>query len=257
MVVGSIFSATGGPCVVGVVHSPGSLTAALSLMASAPAAPPGVIELRVDAFAARPGALDALLAAAPRPFLLTVRDPAESGGGAVMDPSLADPRRRAELLARFMPAAALVDVGLRYLADPAFVDVLRGAGNVPPLVASFHDFTGTPPAAELRARAERARAAGAAIFKVAARVTTPADVAQLLLLLDDPPLPVAAMGMGGPLARAARLVLAAAGSVLNYGSLGEDAGGIAAPGQWPVARMAGWLTEIGARRAGSWEGADG
>lgn len=238
METGSIFSAPGrSPRIVGVVHSPGSLAAALTLQ-PAPA-PPDVLELRADLFAARPGALDALIAAAPRPFLLTVRDPAESGGTG--DPALADPGARAALLARFLPAAALLDLELRNLADPVFARFIR-SGNVP-LVASFHDFAGTPPAAELRALATRAREHGAAVFKVAARVNGPADVAQLLLLLADPPLPVAAMGMGGALARAARLLLAAAGSVLNYGSM-DDGGTAAAPGQWPAARLAELLAEL-------------
>ena len=231
----STFSATGSPHLVGVVHSPGSLAAALAL-APAPAAP-DLLELRADAFAARPETLDALLAAAPRPFLLTVRDPAEGGG--TVNPTLADPGRRAALFARFLPAAALVDVELRNLADPAVAAVLRQSRDDVPLVASFHDFTGTPPVAALRTLAARAREHGAVVFKVAARVAGPADVAQLLLLLEDPPLPVAAMGMGGgPLARAARLLLAAAGSVLNCGALEDDGDAAAAPGQWPVGQMA-------------------
>ena len=45
----------------------------------------------------------------------------------------------------------------------------------------------------------------------------------------------------GPLGRASRPVLAAAGSVLNYGYLG---GGAQVPGQWPAARLRARIDEL-------------
>lgn len=252
MDLGKLFSAgrvsphcpSGGGGIVGVVHSPASLAAALALEPN-PTAPPDALELRADAFANQPETLDELLAAAPRPFLLTVRDPAEGG----LDPSLADPDRRAALFGRLLPTAAAVDIELRNLPVPALAVVAETArARGVPVVASFHDFTGTPSVADLRTRAEAARTHGATVFKVATRVATPADAAQLLALLDRPPLPVAAMGMGDALARATRLVLATAGSVLNYGSLDAGDGAAAAPGQWPAARLAELVAEL----SGEW-----
>jgi 3-dehydroquinate dehydratase-1 len=81
----------------------------------------------------------------------------------------------------------------------------------------------------LEAAAQQARAAGAAAFKVAARVDSPADVARLAeFQRSDQGLPLATMGMG-PLAPVSRLLCAQYGSVLNYGYLGETP---TAPGQW-------------------------
>jgi 3-dehydroquinate dehydratase-1 len=79
-----------------------------------------------------------------------------------------------------------------------------------------------------------ALAAGAAVFKVAARVHSPSDVSALAgFQVLDHGLPVATMGMG-PLAPVSRLMCAQYGSVLNYGYLGSVP---TAPGQWSGARL--------------------
>jgi 3-dehydroquinate dehydratase I len=97
-----------------------------------------------------------------------------------------------------------------------------------PWVASFHDFEKLPESGVLERAAERARQAGAAIFKAAAWLHSPAEMARLAeFQLADHGLPVATMGMG-PLATVSRLLCAQYGSVLNYGYLGENS---TAPGQ--------------------------
>ena len=77
-----------------------------------------------------------------------------------------------------------------------------------------------------------AKDAGAAVFKAAAKMTSPADVARLAEFpATDHGLPVATMGMG-PLAPVSRLLCAQYGSVLNYGYIGAKP---TAPGQWSAA----------------------
>ena len=220
-----------------------SLAAARALGSSGGA--PDLLELRVDHFAARPGRLDALAAASPRPLVLTVRHPAEGGASPGLDTAV---RRR--LYARFLPWAALVDVEVRSLRALAGVAREARAGGCG-VVASFHDFRGLPTAARLREVAARAHDAGADVCKVAATLRTPVDLARLLDFLGtERRLPLAVMGMG-PAGRMSRPVLGAAGSVLNYGFLGRRA---QVPGQWPAAVLRERIDELKAEGGGKAEG---
>ena len=221
------------------VYSDATLAAALALD-PAPAAPDW-LELRVDAFHDRPAALDVLVRRAPRPFVVTVRHPAE--GGAVGAPT--DPEARGRLYERFLAAGgvAAVDVEVRSLHTLAgTVRTAREGGSL--VVASFHDFAATPATSTLREKARRAAGAGADVFKVAATVRRPAELARLLDFMEwgkEQRHTLAVMGMG-PLGRVSRLALAAAGSVLNYGYLGDA--GPQVPGQWPAATLRERIEEL-------------
>ncbi len=231
--------------VVAAVWSPATLAAALAL-GPTPAAPDW-LELRVDGFQTCPAELDALVERAPRPFVVTARHPAEGGTPG----AAADAAARRRLYERFLanPAVAAVDVEVRSLrALAAVVRAARDTGRC--VVASFHDFQGVPPPAHLRELAMRAVDAGADVFKLAATVERPGQLARLLDFMERgqtrrPALAV--MGMG-PLGRVSRLALAAAGSVLNYGYLGED--GPQVPGQWPAATLRERIEECGGKDAG-------
>lgn len=223
------------------VHSAGTLAAALAL--GPPPAAPDWLELRVDGFHDRPGALDPLVALAPRPFMLTVRHPAE--GGAAGAPASAGWRR--DLYECFLGCRGVVavDIEARWLrARGAMPDVAQRARETGLLVvASFHDFQGVPPAARLRELALRAAGSGADIFKLAAMVERPGQLARLLDFMEwgrEQRFPLAVMGMG-PLGKVSRLALAAAGSVLNYGYLGAEA---QVPGQWPAATLRERIAEM-------------
>ena len=136
-----------------------------------------------------------------------------------------------------------MDVEVRSLRSLAgVVRVARERESL--VVASFHDFAATPAARVLREKARRAAGAGADVFKVAATVQGPAELARLLDFMEwgrERRQALAVMGMG-PLGRVSRLVLAAAGSVLNYGYLGGA--GPQVPGQWPVATLRERLAEL-------------
>ncbi len=156
------------------------------------------------------------------PLLFTARR-IEEGGALALDAA-----HRADLLRGTLGEAAFLDVEaacigeMRELLDEAVALGIRW-------IASFHDFEELPDDDVLLDAAERARTAGAAVFKLAAKVSTPAELARLVeFQLADHGLPVATMGMGA-LAPASRMLCAQAGSVLNYGYLGEVP---TAPGQW-------------------------
>jgi len=129
--------------------------------------------------------------------------------------------------------AAAIDIEVANLAVMESAVSLMKARGVP-LVASFHDFSATPPAAVWLEKLELARASGASVFKAAARLHQPTDLEALASFQAlDHGMPVAMMGMGA-MAPVSRLLCAQYGSVLNYGYLGNLP---TAPGQWSAARL--------------------
>jgi 3-dehydroquinate dehydratase I len=203
---------------VGTIHDARSLGHARRLAALP--APPDWLEIRLDAVVPPPEAWPRLSA---RPLLLTVRDAAEGGRRRLH----LDERKR--LFLEFLPHASFLDVEIASLTKLPGVLAAARRTRVG-LVASFHDFDGTPTVRKLSALAGRAVAAEAEVFKIATTTNDSGALARLLEFIGtEKRLPVAAMGMG-KLGLVSRLSLAAAGSILNYVSLGSAA----APGQWPA-----------------------
>lgn len=161
------------------------------------------------------------------PLLFTARRKDE-GGALEMDDT-----ERADLLFSVLDEAALVDIEVASIgAMGGLIAEMKSKGV--PWIASFHDFEKLPERETLVNAAAAAREAGAMAFKVAARISSPAEVARLAdFQLEDHGILVSSMGMG-PLAPVSRLLCAQCGSVLNYGFLGKTA---TAPGQWDAAML--------------------
>jgi len=161
------------------------------------------------------------------PLLFTARRKEE--GGALASTA----KQRTEWLAHCLDDAAAVDIEIASLNEMADVVETLAERKIP-LVASFHDFNGMPFREELTERLQLAREAGAAVFKAAAKLHSPDDLAALTnFQREDHGIAKALMGMG-PLAPVSRLMCAQYGSVLNYGYLGQTP---TAPGQWSAARL--------------------
>jgi len=210
----------------------GSVATAAELDALDPATAAGacdIVEIRLDGLAA--GLADSESAPwrklAPLPLLFTARRPDEGGAGAL------DAPERARRLAAALPDATWIDIEAASLEELSGVVAAarnRGVG----LVVSHHDFHALPPGETLEHVVATARAAGAAVAKIAARIECPDDLARLAVFTQtDHGIPVATMGMGR-FAAVSRLLCAQCGSVLNYGFLGDTP---TAPGQWPAARL--------------------
>ncbi|MGI5865193.1 MAG: type I 3-dehydroquinate dehydratase, partial [Myxococcales bacterium] len=108
------------------------------------------------------------------------------------------------------------------------------------VIASFHDFAGTPERAELERIVRRCFAAGADIAKVACTVSAPEDAARLLGLLGGGrPLVVVGMGPRGRLVRIAAPLL---GGLFTYAA--PDRGRPTAPGQLRAAEAAAALEQL-------------
>jgi 3-dehydroquinate dehydratase-1 len=167
------------------------------------------------------------------PVLVTVRRPDEGGQNSL---SAAERLRLAHM---FLPAVQLLDVEIASLSEmPGLVQAARAAGVV--VVASFHDFSGTPSLEALKRKRDAGIAAGADMVKFAATLHGVADIATLAALLEEPDHPpLSVMGMG-VLGRVSRLLFAQLGSVLNYGWLDRPT----VPGQWPAARLRELIREL-------------
>ncbi|MEY5012599.1 MAG: hypothetical protein RLY69_314 [Verrucomicrobiota bacterium] len=161
------------------------------------------------------------------PLLFTARRADEGGAGEL------DATTREALLREVLDEATCVDIEVASICEMAnLINELRGRKL--PWIASFHDFEKLPENAVLKERLALARSAGAAVFKVAAKLHSPADLARLAeFQLADHGIAVATMGMG-VLASVSRLLCAQCGSVLNYGYIGQTA---TAPGQWDSRRL--------------------
>ena len=161
------------------------------------------------------------------PLVFTARRPDEGGARAL------NAATRAAMLKAVLADAACLDIEVASFSE--MEDLLENlASRGIPWIASFHDFGKLPEPEALLDSVDRARAAGAAAFKVAALLQSPDDLARLAeFQLADHGLPVATMGMG-PLGAVSRLLCAQCGSVLNYGYLGKTA---TAPGQWDAAAL--------------------
>ena len=216
-----LFAGSPAPAIVGIVDSPEALKAAGRLRRG-----------EVDFLEWRADFLGTGIVKSKIPWIVTARHPAEGGQNAMSAPA------RREALLELLPAAALVDIEIRSLGGmDAVLGEARKAGIG--VIASFHDFQKTPPASRLEDLVKKASDAGADVLKIATHTNTPGDVARLLDLLEKTPLPLAVMGMG-PLGMASRVMLAAAGSVLNYGWLHRPN----VTGQWSARELQGVLTAL-------------
>ena len=197
------------PRIVGVIASPDDLERAVRMRR-----PPDLFELRLDRLAGMADQLENVLPKLRTPLIITARHPSEGGAGQLRL------RQRRDLLAKFLDHAHHIDIELR--SAPALRSLLKLAEkkNVRRII-SLHNFKSTPTARILAAKAREARSHGADIFKVATRTDTPTELGRLLEFITKNRVyvPLAVMGIGR-LGAISRVLLARAGSVLIYASLG-------------------------------------
>ena len=197
------------PRVVGVIASRVDLDRALRMRR-----PPDLFELRLDRLTAVVDRLENMLPKLGAPLIITARHPHEGGAGKL---SL---RKRRALLSRFLTRADYVDVELRSARAMQSFLAFAGKKKIRRII-SFHNFKSTPSARLLSAKAQEAKAHRADIFKVATRTDKPMELGRLLDFMTNSHvnLPLAVMGIG-QLGAISRVLLARAGSVLIYASLG-------------------------------------
>lgn len=196
-----------------------------------------ILEFRLDDLADSLPQVNRTIESISTPALVTARRPEEGGAGNL------SAEQRLALYRAAMPAAKLVDTEIASLESPefsGFADEVHSADSL--LVGSFHDFNGFPGTDILEQNVKRAFELGADVAKVAVFIEHLSDLFQLAELIHDvlsADLRISAMGMG-PYGKLSRLVLAKAGSCLNYGYLQTPN----APGQWPAAELKKLIAEI-------------
>ena len=197
------------PRVVGVIASRADLERAVRMRK-----PPDLFELRLDRLAGMADEVEKVLPRLRTPLIITARDPREGGANKLRL------RQRRDLLARFLSHADYIDVELRSARTLRALLAIAKAKNVRRII-SFHDFKSTPSARLLVAKAQNAKALRADIFKVATRTDTPTELGRLLEFITKNRVNVRLAVMGiGRLGDISRVLLARAGSVLIYASLG-------------------------------------
>ena len=208
----SVKEGAGSRCqIVGVIATPDDLAMALTMPD-----PPDLFELRLDHLHPVQEEVEKMIPSLPAPLIATARQQAEGGANAL------SPARRRELLGRFLPHVRYVDIELR--SAQSFHSLLNSLPHREVArILSLHDFDSTPTPRSLHAKARIAKSLGAAVFKVATRTDTPAQLARLLEFIsdDEVTLPVSVMGVG-KLGVLSRIVLAGCGSVMAYASLSEQ-----------------------------------
>ena len=200
------------PRVVGVIASRADLARAIRMRR-----PPDLFELRLDCLVDFVDHVKRALPKLSAPLLITARDPHEGGARKLRL------RQRRDLLDQFLNHAAYMDIELRSARALRSLFELAGKKRVRRII-SFHNFKSTPSVRILAAKAREARSHGADIFKVATRTDTPTELGRLLEFITTAhsDLALAVMGIG-KLGAISRVLLARAGSVLMYASLGAGA----------------------------------
>jgi 3-dehydroquinate dehydratase type I len=197
-----------------------------------------LIELRIDRMP--DAALERLLAARRNPVIVTNRRREEGG---------AFPGTEEERVALLVQAARL---GADYIdieteTAPTLKEKLRQAcapGKVQ-IIASWHDFTGTPPAVFLKKKLTACMADGPAIVKIVTHADNESDGLRLLKLIPyarQRGQAVIAFCMGDR-GKLSRIMAPLFGSAISYAPL--EAGESSAPGQLTARRMREILQALG------------
>ncbi len=176
-----------------------------------------IVELRLDSLGWESPVIE-FAKICPLPILTTARGPIEGGANSL---SLA---QRDEAYRTMLPYTSLLDIEMRDLNSLHEI-ISEARKNDILTIGSYHHFEKTPELGEL----EEKLSAPVDIHKFALYIQDKGDLTTLLSLLNSPS-PCSVMGMG-PLGAASRPLMAKAGSILNYGFVGDTP---TAPGQWPA-----------------------
>ena len=194
-----------------------------------------VVEIRLDAM---PEARIApCVAALDLPLLVTNRPRWEGGLFAGREDDRVD-----QLCAAVRAGARYADIELR--TDPALRSQLFAVARdcSARMIVSSHDYTGTPPAALLRATLQQMVASGAHMGKIVTTATNADEALRVLALLEEAALlgfPLSAFAMGEP-GRITRLATLYLGGAMTYAALDEHQA--TAPGQLSVGHLRSLIT---------------
>ncbi len=198
------------PSVVGIVTSLSGLKVAARV-----ANPPDLLELRLDHLTDVLDQVEEMIPCLRSPLVITVRDFREGGAKRL---SL---RERRELLRRFLPHAAYVDIELRSWRTLAAIFKAAHRQRVRRIL-SVHYFDSTPDLRAMLVKAGQAKSAGAEVFKIVTRVDKADQLARLVEFMKRRPANIKVCAMGfGRLGVTSRIILSRLGSAMTYSHLGR------------------------------------
>jgi len=211
----------------------------LDFLSSGEGAGCDILEYRLDNLLDDLDAVRSTISHVPVPALITARRPSEGGVNDLSD------EFRIGLCRDFLEPCCLMDLEIAsFQSGTAFGDLAaeaRERGVI--VVGSFHDFMRFPVMDTLRSTIETGYDFGIDVVKLAVFIETMSELFQLVRLVEEQREKgrlISAMGMG-PMGKLSRLVLARAGSCLNYGYLQTEN----APGQWPARELQRLIHKIG------------
>ncbi len=191
-----------------------------------------ILEYRLDDLVDQEAEVLSILNECETPSLVTVRRPDEGGANELSN------EKRLEMYRNSLSLANLIDVEVASLRSVSFQSLCQEAA----VVASFHDFEKFPGIGVIEDTIDTAYELGAQVAKVAVVLDSMEDLFALVKVVEYHRSEcrfISAMGMG-PLGRLSRLVLAQAGSCLNYGYLRIAN----APGQWSAKELSDLLAKL-------------
>ena len=192
-----------------------------------------VVEVRLDQMPEEKDWLNQcnMIQRAGLPVILTVRHQSEGGKWAGPED------RRLDLYRQALAEVAAVDVEYKSAIAKQVAEAAKSLGKA--AIISFHDFSQTPPLAELKTVVAKAQVF-AGMVKITTMTKKQEDVHVLQQLLKEGcDVPLCVMGMG-ELGAQTRVSLARAGSCLVYGYLDKPM----APGQLSAAELVRQLRNV-------------
>ncbi len=195
-----------------------------------------LIELRVDHFSdLSEGCIQGVFREARslgKPVIATVRSTDEGGRRRIPD------AERVRIFRLVKDLADLMDIEARAEIFDEVRDVARAAGT--PLIASYHNFNGTPSYDVLSAHVARCLERGADIVKIATTTNTEHDLRTMTrITLDHLEKGLVTVCMG-PKGLISRVFFPVVGSLFTFASIGDSK----APGQVPVAELRRFMDRL-------------
>ncbi len=194
-----------------------------------------LFEFRLDNFSID-GELDSLenfLSTFSPPVILTPRHPSEGG----TEPKFESNDIRSKIIERFQLRASAIDIEMEHLES-----VLKKISISVPIIGSAHNFRAALSRDTILEKVKYCQMNGVTVPKFAMTLNSITSLTDLVTTTDmimSTQQPISVMGMGS-YGKISRLVLAKAGSCLNYGYLQEEN----APGQWPAMKLKELISEL-------------
>jgi|Deesub1362B_J571_1020462.scaffolds.fasta_scaffold00289_12 3-dehydroquinate dehydratase-1 len=194
-----------------------------------------IIELRVDLFRdLSPEGVESVFRKAQdfgKPLIATIRDYAEGGMVKLSN------KERLFLFQKVIPLAELIDIEMLSEIFNQVREIVKNERKT--LIASFHDFSGTPELDKMEALYMKASSEGADIVKIAVMADKVEDLKRMTQFTLNHAQRVVTLCMG-KMSLISRIFFPFIGSLFTFGAVGEPK----APGQVSVIKLRQYINNL-------------